>query len=164
MLIVDECYCDLIVCTLPFHACATILLFCASSHLCFQWEGKQHYSAVNTAIREHVVVARGFSKILGCQSWRVGYCVSSARCAFVWLMALVVSFPVSFVVWNFVWLQPKSTLHSLLSHPFSVCPSECNRWFQQGSRVHYMRNVSIWIYSLSCAFLSCLFVIVRWDN
>lgn len=54
MLIVDECYCDLI------------------------WEGKQHYSAVNTAIREHVVVARGFSKILGCQSWRVGYCVSSA--------------------------------------------------------------------------------------
>eukprot|EP01118_Nematostelium_gracile_P006942 TRINITY_DN2250_c0_g1_i1.p1 TRINITY_DN2250_c0_g1~~TRINITY_DN2250_c0_g1_i1.p1 ORF type:complete len:393 (+),score=109.65 TRINITY_DN2250_c0_g1_i1:110-1288(+) len=40
------------------------------------WKGK-HYSPIQDSLEHHVVVARGFSKSLGAQSWRCGYLVSS---------------------------------------------------------------------------------------
>eukprot|EP01012_Entosiphon_sulcatum_P039538 TRINITY_DN5218_c0_g1_i1.p1 TRINITY_DN5218_c0_g1~~TRINITY_DN5218_c0_g1_i1.p1 ORF type:complete len:290 (-),score=39.44 TRINITY_DN5218_c0_g1_i1:6-875(-) len=53
-LIVDECYCDMI------------------------WVENAHPSPIYiNPLPEHVVVVRGFSKVLGCQSWRVGYLVSA---------------------------------------------------------------------------------------
>lgn len=53
-LLLDECYSDMV------------------------WSPHIHYSPIQTACRDHVVVVRGFSKVLGCQSWRLGYVVSSA--------------------------------------------------------------------------------------
>lgn len=53
-LLIDECYSDMV------------------------WEPHVHYSPIQTSLEDHVVVVRGFSKVLGCQSWRVGYTISSA--------------------------------------------------------------------------------------
>jgi len=52
-LLIDECYLDMV------------------------WEGRTYYSPVQHTLDDHVVVARGFSKVLGLQSWRMGYAVSS---------------------------------------------------------------------------------------
>jgi len=53
-LLIDEIYCDLV------------------------WKGT-HYSPIQSdKLQDHVIVCRGFSKTLGCQSWRVGFLVSSA--------------------------------------------------------------------------------------
>jgi len=52
MLLLDEIYSDLV------------------------WKG-QFYSPIHETLHEHVVVCRGFSKSLGCQSWRVGYVVAA---------------------------------------------------------------------------------------
>jgi len=37
------------------------------------------HTSVTTYLNDRVVVCRGFSKCVGCQSWRVGYCLSSAQ-------------------------------------------------------------------------------------
>jgi aspartate/methionine/tyrosine aminotransferase len=58
-LLIDECYCDMV------------------------WQGK-HYSPIAKAgvtitddvISKNVFIARGFSKNIGCQSWRVGYLIA----------------------------------------------------------------------------------------
>jgi len=52
-LLIDEIYCDLV------------------------WKG-QFFSPIQEKLEDHVIVCRGFSKTLGCQSWRCGYLVSSA--------------------------------------------------------------------------------------
>jgi len=56
MLLLDEIYCDLV------------------------WKGT-FYSPIHEKLHDHVVVCRGFSKTLGCQSWRVGYVVASPTTA-----------------------------------------------------------------------------------
>ena len=53
ILLLDECYSDMV------------------------WKPAVHYSPIQDQLHDHVVVARGFSKVLGCQSWRVGYTISS---------------------------------------------------------------------------------------
>lgn len=53
-LLIDECYSDMV------------------------WKPNVHYSPIQDEIHDHVIVVRGFSKVLGCQSWRVGYTISSA--------------------------------------------------------------------------------------
>eukprot|EP01006_Ploeotia_vitrea_P009592 TRINITY_DN22970_c0_g1_i1.p1 TRINITY_DN22970_c0_g1~~TRINITY_DN22970_c0_g1_i1.p1 ORF type:complete len:396 (-),score=45.31 TRINITY_DN22970_c0_g1_i1:155-1342(-) len=56
-LIVDECYLDLV------------------------WDHENHpfYSPIQDGTQDNVIVCRGFSKVLGCQSWRIGYCVSTPK-------------------------------------------------------------------------------------
>jgi aspartate/methionine/tyrosine aminotransferase len=51
--IFDECYLDMV------------------------FKGKSHVSPITPGIRDNVVACRGFSKCLGCQSWRCGYAISS---------------------------------------------------------------------------------------
>lgn len=51
--IFDECYLDMV------------------------FNGKKHNSPLGD-VRDNVVCCRGFSKCMGCQSWRVGYAISSA--------------------------------------------------------------------------------------
>jgi len=53
LLILDECYSDMV------------------------WEGNEFYSPIQTQLRDSVIVIRGFSKVLGAQSWRVGFVVST---------------------------------------------------------------------------------------
>jgi aspartate/methionine/tyrosine aminotransferase len=43
------------------------------------WDGIQFYSPIQTSLSDTVVVVRGFSKVLGAQSWRVGYVVSTPK-------------------------------------------------------------------------------------
>jgi len=52
-LILDECYVDMI------------------------FGDKRHTSFVARGLRDNVVVCRGFSKCMGCQSWRCGYAIST---------------------------------------------------------------------------------------
>jgi len=54
-LLLDECYSDMV------------------------WKPAVHYSPIQDSLESHVVVVRGFSKVLGCQSWRLGYAVSSTE-------------------------------------------------------------------------------------
>jgi aspartate/methionine/tyrosine aminotransferase len=51
--ILDECYLDMV------------------------FNGRAHASPIATGFRDNVVACRGFSKCLGCQSWRVGYAMST---------------------------------------------------------------------------------------
>ena len=53
ILLLDECYSDMV------------------------WKPHIHYSPVQDGLHDHVVAVRGFSKVMGCQSWRVGYAISS---------------------------------------------------------------------------------------
>jgi len=41
------------------------------------WQPAVHYSPIQDSLENHVVVVRGFSKVLAIQSWRLGYLVSS---------------------------------------------------------------------------------------
>lgn len=54
LLIMDEIYADLV------------------------WGDRQFYSPIQDELHKHVIVCRGFSKNLACQSWRVGYLISHA--------------------------------------------------------------------------------------
>eukprot|EP00005_Dracoamoeba_jomungandri_P000170 CAMPEP_0174253562 /NCGR_PEP_ID=MMETSP0439-20130205/2934_1 /TAXON_ID=0 /ORGANISM="Stereomyxa ramosa, Strain Chinc5" /LENGTH=356 /DNA_ID=CAMNT_0015334661 /DNA_START=6 /DNA_END=1073 /DNA_ORIENTATION=+ len=54
-LICDECYSDMV------------------------WGDNVHYSPIQDTLSDNVFVIRGFSKVLGCQSWRVGYVVSTPK-------------------------------------------------------------------------------------
>lgn len=54
-LLLDECYSDMV------------------------WNPNVHYSPIEDELHDHVIVVRGFSKVLGCQSWRVGYTISSSK-------------------------------------------------------------------------------------
>jgi aspartate/methionine/tyrosine aminotransferase len=54
-LLIDECYSDMV------------------------WKPAIHYSPIQDTLEPHVVVVRGFSKVLGCQSWRLGYVISAAE-------------------------------------------------------------------------------------
>lgn len=51
--IFDECYLDMV------------------------FNGKTHASPFASGIHDNIVACRGFSKCMGCQSWRVGYAISS---------------------------------------------------------------------------------------
>lgn len=54
-LLLDECYCDMV------------------------WEPHALFTPLppfTNQVYEHVIVCRGFSKVLGCQSWRAGYIVA----------------------------------------------------------------------------------------
>ena len=57
------------------HDCVLLLDECYSDMV---WEPSVHYSPIEDSLEDHVIVARGFSKVLGCQSWRVGYAISSS--------------------------------------------------------------------------------------
>jgi aspartate/methionine/tyrosine aminotransferase len=54
MVLIDECYTDMV------------------------WKPNVHYSPVQDAVQDNLVVVRGFSKTLGLQSWRLGFAISSA--------------------------------------------------------------------------------------
>merc|ERR1711920_488807 len=41
------------------------------------FDGNKHVSPFITGLRDNVVACRGFSKCLGCQSWRCGYAIST---------------------------------------------------------------------------------------
>jgi len=56
LLLMDEIYCDLV------------------------WRGK-FFSPIDDQLYEHVIVGRGFSKTLGCQSWRCGFCITAPKMA-----------------------------------------------------------------------------------
>jgi len=57
------------------HSCVLILDECYSDMV---WNPHVHYSPIQDHLKDHVVVVRGFSKVLGCKSWRLGYLVSSS--------------------------------------------------------------------------------------
>jgi len=55
VLLIDECYSDIV------------------------WKPHLFYSPIQDQLHDHVVVVRGFSKVLGIQSWRCGYLVSTTE-------------------------------------------------------------------------------------
>mmetsp|Transcript_91721 Transcript_91721/g.268459 ORF Transcript_91721/g.268459 Transcript_91721/m.268459 type:complete len:391 (+) Transcript_91721:116-1288(+) len=46
-------------------------------YLDMMFNGKSHVSPLATGLRDNVVACRGFSKCMGCQSWRCGYAIST---------------------------------------------------------------------------------------
>lgn len=87
LLLVDECYCDLVwpaAVLAPVESdaayAATAGAAAVSTVRAVTTNADTFWSPtlLGAAIPPHVVVARGFSKVLGCQSWRVGYAVANA--------------------------------------------------------------------------------------
>jgi aspartate/methionine/tyrosine aminotransferase len=57
------------------HKCKLLLDECYSDMI---WAPHEFFTPIQDGVEDHVIAVRGFSKVLGAQSWRAGYVVSSA--------------------------------------------------------------------------------------
>jgi len=58
------------------HKCKLLLDECYSDMI---WQPHEFYTPFQDSIEDHVIAVRGFSKVLGAQSWRSGYVISTAE-------------------------------------------------------------------------------------
>jgi len=56
------------------HNCKLLLDECYSDMI---WAPHEFFTPIQDGVEDHVIAVRGFSKVLGAQSWRAGYVVSS---------------------------------------------------------------------------------------
>jgi len=56
------------------HGCFVMMDEC---YVDMVFNGKTHVSPIHHGLLDNIVVCRGFSKCVGCQSWRVGYAIST---------------------------------------------------------------------------------------
>lgn len=56
------------------HNCKLLLDECYSDMI---WSPHEFFTPIQDGLEDHVIAVRGFSKVLGAQSWRVGYVIST---------------------------------------------------------------------------------------
>ena len=76
ILLIDECYCDMVWTKGDDGQAKLYTPLFQQSATAESSNGDDGQTSVLPQLHPHVVVARGFSKNLGCQSWRVGYAIA----------------------------------------------------------------------------------------